>query len=187
MADNTLMDSSLTEDRPSRFAQLLDRSCRLLATAGGLVLVGFALMTVVSVTRRYLFGEPIYGDFEMVEVGCAISVFAFLPYCQLHRGNVVVDFFTLRSPARLRAMLDAMGSLIYAAIAGLLTWRLTLGGYDMWRYGEETMVLGLSRWWGFIPIVAATLLLCLVCLYTTWRSLQQNRMPTVTGGDYYGG
>ncbi|AKH20118.1 TRAP transporter small permease [Sedimenticola thiotaurini] len=141
----------------------------LFATAGGLVLLGLALMTVASIIGRYLFSLPVPGDFELVEVGCAIAVFAFLPYCQLHSGNVVVDFFTLRARDRTRSRMDAVSSLIYGLIAGLLTWRLALGGYDMYQYGEQTMILGLSRWWGFIPIVASLALLTLVCLYTGVR------------------
>ncbi len=180
-----MADSVQTKKTAGALTRGLELACNLFATAGGVVLVGFALMTVVSVARRYLFGEPIPGDFEMVEIGCAIAVFAFLPYCQLHRGNVVVDFFTLRAPIRLRSVLDAAGSLIYAAIAGLLIWRLSLGGYDMWRYGEQTMVLGLSRWWGFVPIVISTVLLCLVCLFTAWRSLQESRLPTVSGDKHH--
>lgn len=141
----------------------------LFVTGGGLVLLGLALMTVVSIVGRFLFSLPVPGDFELVEIGCAIAVFAFLPYCQLHHGNVVVDFFTLRASSRTRNRLDSICSLIFCLIAALLTWRISLGGYDMYRYGEQTMILGLSRWWGFIPIVASLALLTLVCLYTCVR------------------
>ncbi len=141
----------------------------LFATGGGLVLLGLALMTVASIVGRFLFSLPVPGDFELVEIGCAISVFAFLPYCQLHGGNVVVDFFTLRTGERTRNRMDSICSLIYAVIAALLTWRLALGGYDMYQYGEQTMILGLPRWWGFIPIVTSLALLTLVCLYTCGR------------------
>ncbi len=169
---------------PDRYAGLgrgIEQLCRLFAIGGGLVLAAFALMTVVSVTGRYLFDRPVPGDFELVEIGCAIAVFAFLPYCQLQRGNVVVDFFTLRAPAAVRERLDALGSLLYALIAALLAWRLTLGGYDMWRYGEETMVLGLSRWWGFIPIVISCLLLVVACLYRTGHAWRQARSGDAEG------
>nr|WP_255537814.1 TRAP transporter small permease [Motiliproteus sp. SC1-56] len=132
-------------------------------------------MTVVSVLGRFFFDSPVMGDFELVEVGCAIAVFAALPYCQWYRGNVVVDFFTLRAPAPLKGMLDALGSLTYGLLAALLAWRLSVGGYDMWRYGEETMVLGMARWWGFIPIVASMILLTLVCFYLAGTQLLGRR------------
>ncbi len=109
----------------------------LFATGGGLVLLGLALMTVTSIVGRFLFSLPVPGDFELVEIGCAISVFAFLPYCQLHSGNVVVDFFTLRANDNTRSRMDSICSLIYGLIAALLTWRVTLGGFDMSSMGNR--------------------------------------------------
>lgn len=147
------------------------------AAAGGLVLVAFALITVVSVIGRKLFAAPIAGDFELVEVGCAVAVFAFLPYCQLAGGNVIVDFFTQHMAPPLKRLLDALWALVFAAIAALLAWRMTLGGQDMRSYGEQTMVLGMPRWWGFVPIVVCAGLLCAVALYTAWRHL----VPARTG------
>lgn len=154
---------------PGRIGRALYLAADLFATGGGLVLVALALMTVASVLGRALFSAPVPGDFELVEIGCAVAVFAFLPYCQLHHGNVVVDFFTLGISRRTRNRMDSIGGLVFALISGLLTWRLVLGGYDMYRYGEQTMILGLSRWWGFIPMVASLALLTLVCLYTCQR------------------
>ncbi len=151
--------------------RVLGRLALAFAVAGGAVLLAMMLVTVASVVGRTLLAEPVPGDFELVEIGSAVAVFAFLPYCQLRGGNVIVDFFTLNAGRRPRALLDAGGSLLYAAIAALLAWRLALGGRDMWLSGEETMVLAVPLWWGFLPIVASAALLVAVCLYTTWRSL----------------
>ncbi|ROR32195.1 TRAP transporter small permease [Inmirania thermothiophila] len=146
--------------------------CRGFAIAGGVLILAAAALTVVSVGTRYVLGRPIPGDFELVEIACAVAVFAFLPWCQLQRGNVLVDVFTLRAPRRLRARLDALWSALYGALALLLAWRMALGGLDMRRYGEQTMVLGVPLWWGFIPIVASLLLLAATCLATAWHDLR---------------
>jgi len=160
---------SVNETRPGFPSRALHTTSNLFAIGGGFVLLAIAMMTVASIFGRFFFSSPVPGDFELVEIGCAIAIFTFLPYCQLHHGNIVVDFFTQRVHSITRSRMDSIGSLIYGVIAALLTWRLTLGGYDMYRYGEETMILGLSRWWGFIPIVASLTLLTLVCLYTSRR------------------
>ena len=76
------------------FGRALTQACRLLALAGGAVLLGIVGLTVVSIVLRELSGRPIPGDYELVEVGCAVAVFAFLPYCQLTGGNVFVGFAT---------------------------------------------------------------------------------------------
>ncbi|WP_321527842.1 TRAP transporter small permease [Sedimenticola selenatireducens] len=170
----------MTKQSDNKSRPLLGRAVHtlsnLFASGGGLVLLGLALMTVASIVGRFLFSLPVPGDFELVEIGCSIAVFAFLPYCQLHSGNVVVDFFTLRANASTRNRMDSFCSLIYGLIAALLTWRVTLGGFDMYQYGEQTMILGLPRWWGFIPIVASLALLTLVCFYTCGRQWSNKKL-----------
>lgn len=155
---------------PGPLGRALGALCRGLAVAGGFVLVALILMTCVSIAGRALFSAPIPGDFELVEIGCAVAVFAFLPYCQMTRGNVVVDFFTARAPPRARAAMELAGNLAFTAIAALLTWRTALGGLDLHRYAETTMVLGVPLWWGFIPAVPCTAVLTLACAYTSWQS-----------------
>ena len=85
--------------------------CRWFATLGGLVLVAMMLMTVASIARRSLLGAPIPGDFELVEIGSAIVVSCFLPWCQITGGNVLVDFFTMKSGPRTNHLLEALGDL----------------------------------------------------------------------------
>ncbi len=141
-----------------------------LAVLGGLVLVALIVMTCLSIAGRVLFSAPLPGDFELVEIGCAVAVFAFLPYCQITGGNVAVDFFTARARPRTRAALDLAGNLALTAIAGLIAWRAALGLLDLRRYQETTMVLGLPLWWGFVPAVFSAAVLALVSAYTAWRS-----------------
>ena len=155
---------------PSPFGRALYRMSVIAAAFGGLSLVGIMLLTVVSVIGRQLFDSPIPGDFELVGIGCAIAVFAFLPYCQLMRRNVVVDLFAAKASLRTRAALELVGNLMFTGIAAVLTWRLVLGGIDLATFNEETMVLRLPLWWGFVPGVLAMVLLTVVCAYTAWRS-----------------
>ncbi|MGH6905736.1 MAG: TRAP transporter small permease, partial [Geminicoccaceae bacterium] len=120
------------------------------------------------------------GDFELVEVGMAVAIFAFLPYCQIVRGNVIVDLFTAKASPRTRALLDVAGNLIYTAIAALLTWRVALGGLEIRGYHETTKVLRVPVWWGYVPAVLGLAFLTVVCAYTVWRSLQEYRGQTTS-------
>ncbi len=146
-------------------------TCRWTAIAGGAVLLAIALLTVTSVVLREVTGRPISGDFELVEIGCAVAIFAFLPYCQMIGGNVLIEFVTARAPVRAQAALDALARLAYTLIAVLLAWRLALGGADLKAYRETTMVLAVPVWWAFVPIVPATVLLALACAHTARASL----------------
>lgn len=148
-----------------------------LAVLGGLLLAAGALMTVVSVTGRYLFAAPVAGDVELVELGAGAAVAAFLPYCQLRGGNVMVDFFTGGLSASVRARIDALHGLIFALCAGLITWRMSLGGIDTYLSNDETMVLGVPTWISYAVMVPAFALLCLVCLHGAVRLLQGAPLP----------
>lgn len=155
----------------SRGARALGAACRASALAGGAVLLAVCGATLASVGGRALFGAPVLGDFELVKMGCAVAVFAFLPWCQWQRGNPAVHLFTERAPARLRRVLDAAGHAALAAVAALIGWRLVLGGMELRSYGELTMVLRLPLWWGYVPAAAALGLLVLAGAHAAWRSL----------------
>ncbi len=155
---------------PARLGRALHRLSAGLALLGGLVLVALIVMTCLSILGRALFSAPIPGDFELVEIGCAVAVFAFLPYCQITRGNVLVDFFTARAGPRRQAALDLAANLVFTVIAGQITWRAVFGAHDLYRYKETTMVLGLPVWWGFLPAVFCSAVLTLVAAYCVWRS-----------------
>lgn len=155
--------------------RVLFRVSVALAIFGGLILSAMALLTSISVGGRWLLSEPIRGDFELVAIGTGIAIFAFLPYCQLMRGNVVVDFFMSPAPMRMRAVADTVGGLLYLAIAVTLTWRLYLGGWDMYDYNELSMTINFPRWTTFPVAFVLLCFLVIVIIYTTGRSIAQLR------------
>lgn len=154
---------------------MLERLAAGFALAGGGILLAITAVTVISVAGRTALDRPVLGDFELVEIGCAIAVFAFLPYCQLKGGNVAVDFVIQRASARARAGLDAVHHLVYAAVAALFAWRLALGGAELRDWGETSMILAVPVWWGFVPIAASAALLVAVCIYGLIRCLKEAR------------
>ncbi|WP_134681512.1 TRAP transporter small permease [Paracoccus ravus] len=140
--------------------------CRLFAGIGGVTLLAMMVMTVTSILLRGVTGRPIPGDFELVEVGSAIAIFCFLPWCQINGGNVLVDFFTQKTSSRVNHLLEAIGDLLYLLIAALLLWRLFHGAAEMRQYGEQTMVLRLPIWTSFVIILPAMALLVASCTAT---------------------
>lgn len=145
----------------------------VLVLAGGLLISGVTVMTVVSVMGRYLFNAPIQGDYELATMGTAITVFLFLPYCHLRRGNVVVDLFLAWAPRRVQVFFDALSGLLLAAIAAGLAWRMTYGGFDMHRYNEVSYILALPVWPVFPFAVMSLALLAAVSLYMAYRDFRE--------------
>ena len=159
------------------FGRALHRVALVIAVAGGMLLFAMIALSVWSVAGRWLFDAPVQGDFELVQLGCAVCVAAMLPWCQLESGHVIVDFFTLRASARTRARLDAFGALLLAACAALIAWRLTLGTLNVRENQETTMILAVPVWYAYAPMVPAFALLAVTGCYTAWQHLSGTRAP----------
>ncbi|MDH3712483.1 MAG: TRAP transporter small permease [Gammaproteobacteria bacterium] len=145
------------------------------ALLGGLLLSGIVLLTVASATGNLLFDKPFAGDFEMVEVGVAVAVFLFLPYCQISGANVTADIFTSWVGPRGQAVLEMLASLVALAFAAILLWRMSAGLMDYYEHDEITSIIGFPLWTAFIPILMSLALLVVAALVTSADALQRVR------------
>jgi TRAP-type C4-dicarboxylate transport system permease small subunit len=137
---------------------------RWLALAGGVIMVLAIAVTLVSVIGRYGFATPVPGDYEMIELVCAVGIFLFFPYAHATSSNIVVEFFTVKFPERSKRLLDLVHDMIFAAVAALLAWRLGIGLVQKFESGESTMLIRIPFWWSYSVAVASMALLCLVCI-----------------------
>ncbi|AHM04969.1 TRAP dicarboxylate transporter, DctQ subunit, unknown substrate 3 [Roseibacterium elongatum DSM 19469] len=163
-----------------------------MALAGGAILTLIGLMVCASILGRQLDGlwilGPIRADYEMVEIGSALAVFCFLPWCQFNRGHVAVDLVANALPARARAVLGLLGDILIAAAAFVMVWRLWAGFGEKLPYGsdalraalgmgyrpffpETTYELQMPIWVPYGLAVIGAALFFLTALYTVWRAL----------------
>jgi len=149
--------------------RVLERLAQAFAIGGGLVLTALTLMSLYSVVMRNLAGAPIQGDFELMQLGCAVSVAAFLPFTQLRGANIFVDFFTARASGRTKARLDGFGSLLVALALALIAWRTGVGTADALRNQETTMIMGLPLWWGYGLMTPSFAVAAAAAFYVAWR------------------
>ncbi|HZB37480.1 MAG TPA: TRAP transporter small permease [Beijerinckiaceae bacterium] len=138
------------------------RAARALAIVGGALSIATALLVTSSVTLRWLGYGAINGDFELVQVGVALSVFCFLPLTQASRGNIVVDTFTGWLPTRAQRVIDAFWDFVYAAFMALVAWGLMNGARDAFASHLNSAMLGMPLW----PVFAAAVLLVLLLVAT---------------------
>ncbi|MDP2006891.1 MAG: TRAP transporter small permease subunit [Rubrivivax sp.] len=140
----------------------LARACAVLA---GALLTAITLMTCASLVGRNTTGWTVVGDFELTGVAAGAAIALFMPWCQLQRGQVRVDFFTVRASRATQDGLDRLGALLLAAVMALMAWRSTLGGLNAWRSQAGTMLLGFPEWVVYtlmVPPLALTALIALV-------------------------
>ncbi|MEM9437787.1 MAG: TRAP transporter small permease [Pseudomonadota bacterium] len=174
----------------ARIGRGVEALARWLAYAGGIFLVAIALITVASIIGRWINTGPIRsiaGDYELVEAGVGIAVFAFLPWCQLNRGHVTVDIFTNALPGRGRSFTALMGDVLITVSAFVVMWRFYLGFgekfpffSEAWRdrlsmgfkpfFPETTYELEIQVWIPFGLALIGAAAFFIVSLYTVWRS-----------------
>lgn len=144
---------------------MLDALARLFAFAGGLVFTGLTLVSLYSIVMRNLAGRPIQGDFELVQMGCAISIAACLPLCQMRSGHIIVDFFSQRARESTRRRMDGIGALLLAVAMALFAWRTAIGALDARASRETSMIMELPTWAGYALMVPSFALAAVIALY----------------------
>ena len=145
------------------------------ALAGGLVLLGIALMSTWSSVAGVVFAKPLSGDFELVEMGVAVAVFMFLPYCQITDATVTADIFTARAGVRTQALLKLLSAVIALGFGVLLTWRMYAGMLDYQQYVETTTILHIPIWYAYVPALISLALLIMACVISMRDLLHEFR------------
>jgi TRAP-type C4-dicarboxylate transport system permease small subunit len=148
---------------------LLEKLAKLSAVLAGVLLTAITLMTCVSLIGRNTTGWTFVGDVEVSGFVAGAAIALFLPWCQLRRGNIIVDFFTAHAAARTQARLDRLGALLLCTVMLLLTWRSGVGGINAWQSKSGSMMLGLPEWIVYIGIVPPLALTALIALAQALR------------------
>ncbi len=140
---------------------LLARTCAILA---GLLMTAITLVTCASLIGRNTIGATLLGDYELTAVTAGAAVALFLPWCQLRRGNIIVDFFTAKMSNSVNAGLDRFGALVLALVMLLLGWRTIVGGLNAYDSQTTTMMLGFPEWVVYAAMVPPLFLTGLIGL-----------------------
>ena len=155
--------------------RVLDNLSRAFAICAGITLTIMAFMSLASVIGRAALSKPIVGDYELVQVMSAIVVAMSLPYCQMIRNNVVVDFFTTSLPKRLNDFLDLIANLLLAIGAYTFAWRMAIGMLELRHTGDATMLLNLPTWYAYLPMALSFFLLGCNAIYSAWEDFTGER------------
>ncbi|WP_150525622.1 TRAP transporter small permease [Roseibium sediminis] len=163
------MSDNLQASSPG-FTRAAIRLINAWAICGGCLLLVVVAINMFAIVGS-AFGTPFPGDFELTEMGVAIAVFAFLPYCQLVGANVAADIFTSGASSRTIAIFTLLGSLVAFFFACLLIWRMYFGMQDQMEYDYTTTILQIPHWIAFVPILISLALLALAAFVTLLRDV----------------
>ena len=144
---------------------MLESLAKASAILAGLLMTVITLMTCVSLIGRNTTGATLAGDFELTGVAAGAAIALFMPWCQLRRGNIIVDFFTAKASERTNAALDRLGAPLLGLVFALLAWRTTLGGLNAYSSQSGTMMLGFPEWVVYAAMVPPFILTTVIALY----------------------
>jgi len=147
--------------------KILQSLAKLSAILAGVLLTGITLMTCISLIGRNTVGITLVGDFELTGIATGAAIALFMPWCQLKRGNIIVDFFTARAHAVVNDRFDRLGAFLLALVFALLSWRTTLGGINAYATHSSSMMMGLPEWIVYAAMVPPFVLTTVIALHQT--------------------
>ncbi len=142
----------------------LERASNRLALIGGLSLIIMALITMISIFGRTLLDRPIPGDIELAQLLTAFAISSFLPWCQVQKAHVFVDFFTTSTSPTVQHTLQRFGLLLLAVIFGVLAWRTMMAAGSALQTSETTMLLSIPIWVHSVVLIPGFLLASLMAV-----------------------
>ena len=151
-----------------------DRLSRVLVWFSGMLLFSAVMITCISIVGRGLTSaglSAIPGDFELVEMLCGLSVFAFMSHCQIHQGHISVDIVLQSFGEKTMQLSQCLGDMVMTGLVAVLLWCHVQGFYSKLEYQETSFILQIPLW---IPYgIAAILLFCflLTSLFTVVKDI----------------
>jgi len=138
------------------------------ALAGAAIII-MMLLTCADVLLRLL-RHPIPGTYEIVGFLGTIIISFSLAYTSREKGHIAVEILVEKFPRRVQAAIEAVVSLIGAALFALITWQSLVYASDMRQSGEVSVTLTMPIYPFIYGVAAGSALLVLVLLLDSLRS-----------------
>lgn len=145
-----------------RLSDRLEAATIGLTVIGGICLLGIVLVVTAGVVSRYVFGAPLLGVNEIVELTAVALVMSALPYCTARGDHVAIDVFDNMLGAWGRLLGDLLARGIAIVILALLSHRALLKALDALKWGDATNMLRMPLWPYYAILAVGTALCALV-------------------------
>jgi len=142
-----------------RLSDRLEKATVGLTVIGGICLLGIVVVVTAGVVSRYVFGAPLLGVNEIVELSAVALVMSALPYCTARGDHVAIDVFDHMLGAWGRLIGDLLSRGIAIVILAILTHRAALKALDALEWGDATNMLRMPLW-PYYAILAVGAALC---------------------------
>jgi len=133
-------------------AKVLQTIARFLSYFSIISTAVMVLMSVADVIARNLFGHPITGATEIVQIFNVGTILAMGMGC-LTNQNVSVDFIMDALPNAPRHRIQIAVNMITVVVLGIVVWRSVVTALDYMAKGYSYTLLGIPHW-PFVLVVA---------------------------------
>ncbi len=117
-----------------------------------LCLVVMMLITVGDVVLRHIFGRPIHGVIEIVELFLTGAFFLALPAAFLREDHIVVDIVDHKYPGAV-IWLKRLSAVLAVVVLVVMAYQGALVANDMITFGDVTSDLSIPKIWYWVPVL----------------------------------
>jgi TRAP-type transport system small permease protein len=136
-------------------------------------LAAMMVLTVVDVVLRSLFGYPIRGMLELIELGLACTIFFALPAVFLRDEHLVVDVIDHLAPRPLVRALDFVGVVVSLAVLAVMASQMAPLARAMYEFGDVTSDLSIPKLWYWVPVLFGVVASAATCLAFVYRWMRR--------------
>jgi TRAP-type C4-dicarboxylate transport system permease small subunit len=149
------------QDNLETWSRRLSGATQYLAIMGGVCLMAIVAVVTSGVVMRYVFGAPLLGINEVVQLTAVALVMSSLPYCTANEDHVAVDVFETWIGKWGRLIGDILSRILSGLVLGVLCNRAASWAMEALEFGDATNMLQMPIW-PFYAILAAGAGLCVV-------------------------
>lgn len=133
---------------------IVEPLARLLTRIAAVFLLAMVLVNVADVGLRGLFNIPVFGSFDMVELGMAFVAFLVIPETFLRNEHITIELIDSVLPPRAVKVLKLFGLAATIVFVVVLSWFMIEPALAFVRYHETTIELQMPVIWKAAPVLA---------------------------------
>lgn len=143
--------------------RVLRAATKFLFYVAGVGLTGMLLLILGDVIGIKVFSKPVRGGIEFVSFLAVVTIALAVPFTQVMRGHVSVDFIVDHFPRRLKLVIDTLTILFSIGLFVMLTWYTFKYAGGLRRSGEVSMTQKIP-FYPFVYGMAVSMLAVLLVL-----------------------
>jgi TRAP-type C4-dicarboxylate transport system permease small subunit len=149
---------------------------KLLFYVAGIGLVGMLVLIVADVIGIKILSQPVPGGIEYVSFLSVVAIAFAVPFTQVMKGHVAVDFIIEHFPRRSKAIIEIITTLFSVSLFALLTYYTFKYAGQLSSSGEVSMTQKIP----FYPFVYAMAVALAMTLVVLLMDLLRSIMKAVT-------